>query len=62
MIFYSYIALMAVFILTSNPWLIRLFCLFGWHTYELKKGGKRECKHCKKTQRLIRVGKYSKWE
>ncbi|AGN30327.1 hypothetical protein VPFG_00329 [Vibrio phage nt-1] len=49
-------------ILMNNQWLLRVFCLFGWHTWEYTKGSKRVCKHCQKRQSLVRVGKDSDWQ
>ena len=42
--------------------MLRIFCLFNWHTYEIVKGSKRVCKHCAKRQTLLRVGSESRWE
>ena len=42
--------------------MLRIFCLFNWHTYEIVKGSKRVCKHCGATQVLIRVGDDTMWK
>lgn len=49
-------------IVANNQWLLKIFCVFGWHSWEYTKGGKRECKHCKKRQILIRVGNDTDWK
>lgn len=41
--------------------MLKIFCLFGWHTWEVTKGSKRVCKHCQKRQVLTRVGNDSEW-
>lgn len=41
--------------------MLRIFCLFGWHTWESEKGNRRKCKHCGKTQVWIRVGDDAGW-
>ncbi|AGB06953.1 hypothetical protein AVU32_gp368 [Vibrio phage ValKK3] len=51
-----------LFFVLQNPWLKKIFCMFGWHTWEYKKGSKRACTHCNKRQSLIRVGNDTDWK
>lgn len=50
-----------LWIVLNFPGLKMIFCFFGWHTWEYKSGGHRECKHCGKRQSAYKVGKDTGW-
>ncbi|CAL9990737.1 hypothetical protein VPHD479_0320 [Vibrio phage D479] len=57
-----YLAAMAWIIVRMFPDLLRIFCVFGWHSWEFIPGGHRECPHCKKRQTYIKVGDRGNWQ
>ncbi|CAM0061419.1 hypothetical protein VPHF86_0256 [Vibrio phage F86] len=53
--------IVSAWIVLTEPKLKRIFCIFNWHTWDYKKGGHRECRHCGKGQSSYKVGGDSGW-